>query len=139
MDTMKLIYFAYFHNLMKYRIIFWGNSSDSKMVFTLEKKTVRIIVGTKPQTPCRDLFKKLKILPLPCKYMFSLLNFIINNLEHFQTNSAIHCVNTRNKHRLHRPVANLTCFLKSTYYSDSAFSIICQLTSSLMNEKVNLK
>jgi hypothetical protein len=26
-DTLKLIYFAYFHPLMKYQIIFWGNSS----------------------------------------------------------------------------------------------------------------
>jgi hypothetical protein len=69
---------------MKYGIIFWGNSS--KRVFTLQKKTVRITVGAKPQ-------------PL-VEYIFSLLNFIINNLEHFQTNSAIHCVNTRNKHHL---------------------------------------
>jgi hypothetical protein len=33
-DTLKSIYFAYFHSLMKYGIIFWGNSSDSKKVFT---------------------------------------------------------------------------------------------------------
>jgi hypothetical protein len=57
-DPLKLIYFAYFHSLMKYGIIFWGNSSDSKKVFILQKKIVRIIVDTKSQTPCRDLFKK---------------------------------------------------------------------------------
>jgi hypothetical protein len=56
-DTVKLIYFVYFHYLMKYGIIFWGNSSESKKVFTLHKKIVRITVGAKPQTPCRDLFK----------------------------------------------------------------------------------
>jgi hypothetical protein len=27
-DTLKSIYFAYFHSLMKYGIMFWGNSSD---------------------------------------------------------------------------------------------------------------
>jgi hypothetical protein len=37
-DTLKSIYFAYFHSLMKDGIIFRGNSSDSKKVFTLEKK-----------------------------------------------------------------------------------------------------
>jgi hypothetical protein len=37
-DTLKLIYFDYFHSLMKYGLIFWGNSSDSKKVFTLQKK-----------------------------------------------------------------------------------------------------
>jgi hypothetical protein len=28
-DTMELIYFAYFYSLMKYGIIFWGNATDS--------------------------------------------------------------------------------------------------------------
>jgi hypothetical protein len=37
-DTLKSIYFAYFHSLMKYGIIFWVNSFDSKKVFTLQKK-----------------------------------------------------------------------------------------------------
>jgi hypothetical protein len=69
-NTLKLIYFSYFHISLKYGIIFWGNSSDSKKAFTLQKKTVRIIVDTKCQTPCREL---LKNLPLPWEYMFSLL------------------------------------------------------------------
>jgi hypothetical protein len=56
-NILKLIYFAYFHSLIKYRIIFWGNSSDNKKVFTLQKKIVITIVGSKPQTPCRYLFK----------------------------------------------------------------------------------
>jgi hypothetical protein len=116
-EVPTLIYFAYFHSLKKYGIIFWGNSSDNKKVFTLQKKSLRTVVGAKPQTPCSDLFKKLQIVPLPCKYIFSLLSFIINNLEHYQTNSAIYCVNTRNRHHLHRRTANLTCFQKSTYYS----------------------
>jgi hypothetical protein len=35
-DTLKTIYFAYFHSLMKYGIIVEGNSPDSKTVFTLQ-------------------------------------------------------------------------------------------------------
>jgi hypothetical protein len=82
-DTVRSIYFVYLHSLMKYGIIFWGNSSDSKKVFTLQKKIVRIMVGVKPQNSCRDFFKILQILSLPCEYIFSLLNFIISNQEHF--------------------------------------------------------
>jgi hypothetical protein len=33
--TLKSIYFAYFHSIMKYGIIFGGNSPNSKMIFTL--------------------------------------------------------------------------------------------------------
>jgi hypothetical protein len=40
-DTVKSVYFAYFHSTVKYGIIFWGNSSNSKKIFTLQKKTVR--------------------------------------------------------------------------------------------------
>jgi IS1 family transposase len=125
---------------MKYGIIFWGNSSDSKKMFTLQKKIVRIMVGIKPQNSCRELFKRLQILPLPCEYILPLLNFIINNQEHFQTNSAVHSVNPRNKHHLHRPVANLSCFQKSTYYSGiKIFNNLPSSLKSLMNEKVEFK
>jgi hypothetical protein len=46
-DTLKTIYFAYFHSLMRYGIIFWGNSSDSKRVLTLQKIIIRIVLGCK--------------------------------------------------------------------------------------------
>jgi hypothetical protein len=70
------------------------------------------------------------MLPLPWEYISSLLNFVI----------AIHCVNTRNKLHLHRPVANLTCFQKSTYYSGiKSFSNLPASLRSLMNEKAKFK
>jgi hypothetical protein len=111
--------------------LFWG-----EIHLTLQKK----IVGAKPQTPCRDLFKKLQLLPLPCKYIFSLLNFVINNLEHFQTNSAIYGVNTRNKYHLHRSTGNLICFQKSTYDSSiKMFNNLPPTLRSLMNGKEKFK
>jgi hypothetical protein len=137
---LKSIYYAYLHYLMKYGIIFWGNSTDSKKVFTLQKKTVRIMVGVKPQNSCRGLFKILQILLLPCEYISSLLIFIINNQEHFQTNSAVHSVNTRNNNHLHITAANLICFQKRTYYSGiNIFNTLPSSLKSLMNEKAKFK
>jgi hypothetical protein len=75
-NTLKSIYFVYFHSIIKYGIIFGGNSSNSKKIFTLQKKIIRIVVGAQPGTACRSLFKKLEILPIPCQYIFSLINFI---------------------------------------------------------------
>jgi IS1 family transposase len=114
--TLKSIYFAYFHSIIKYGIIFWGNSSNSKKVFTLQKTIIRILFSAQPRTPCRSLFKKLEILPIPC-HIFSLMNFILNNQENVQTNSSIHSIDTRNKHHLHRPNANLSCVQKSSFYA----------------------
>jgi hypothetical protein len=76
---------------MKYGITFWGNSPNSKIIFTLQKRTVSIIVGGESRNSCRNLFMRLEILPLPCEYIFTLMNFVVNNEEHFQTNSAIQC------------------------------------------------
>jgi hypothetical protein len=69
-NTLKSIYFAYFHSFVKYGIIFWGNSSNSTKVFTLQKKIIRIMVGAHPRTSCRRLFKKSEILPVPSQYIY---------------------------------------------------------------------
>ena len=139
-DTLKSIYFAYFHSLMKYGIIFWGNSSDSKKVFTLQKKIVRIMMGVKSRNSCRDLFKRLQILTFPCEYIYSLINLITNNEEHFQTNADVHSVNTRHKHCLHKPTANLSCFQKSAYYAGiNIFNNLPSDLKGLMNEKARFK
>jgi hypothetical protein len=60
-DTLKSIYFVYFHLIMKCGIIFWCNSTSSKIIFTLQKRTVRIIVGVKYRNSCRNLFMQIHI------------------------------------------------------------------------------
>jgi IS1 family transposase len=100
---------------MKYGINFGGNSPNSKMIFTVQKRTIRIIAGVKSRTSCRNLFIHLETLPLPCEYIFALMNFVVNNQERLQKNSAIHRVNIRNRYHLQRPRENLSCFQKSAY------------------------
>jgi IS1 family transposase len=125
---------------MKYGIIFWGNSPNSKMIFTLQKRTAGIIAGVKSRNSCRNLLMSSEILPLPCEHMFTLMNFFVNNQEHFQTNSAIHSVNTRNRGHLHRPTANLSCFQKSAYYPDiKIFNSLPSSLRSLMNKQTQFK
>jgi hypothetical protein len=80
---------------MSYEIIFWGNSTDSKKVFHIQKKIIKIMAGTKRRASCRELFKKFNILPLASEFLLSLLSFVVDNLEIFQTNSDIHNINTK--------------------------------------------
>jgi hypothetical protein len=75
-EALKTVYFVYFHSLMKNGIILGGDSADSKKVFTLQKKTVRIVMGVIYHNSCRDLFKRIQILIFPCLY--TLINFITN-------------------------------------------------------------
>jgi hypothetical protein len=80
--TLKSIYFAYFHSIIKYGIIFRDNSSSNAKIFTLQEKIIRILSGAQPGTSCRSLFKKIS-----CQYILSLQNLVVNNQEIFQTNS----------------------------------------------------
>jgi hypothetical protein len=59
--TLKSVYFAYFHSVIKCRIIWGGNSSSSAKIFSLRRKIVRILAVAQPRTLCRSLFKKLEI------------------------------------------------------------------------------
>jgi hypothetical protein len=119
--------------------MFWGNSSRSGKFFTLQKKIVRIMYGAQSRTPCRSIFKQSEILPVPCQYMLSLTNFIINH-EMFQTNSSIRNTNTRNKHRLCRPNANLSCFQNSTFCAGvKIFSSLPRSVTILWDDKAKFK
>jgi hypothetical protein len=68
---------------MKCGLIFGGNFPNSKMIFPLQQRTVTVIAGVKSRNSCRNIFMRLEILPLPCKYIFTLMNFVVNNQERF--------------------------------------------------------
>jgi len=70
---------------MSYGIIFWENSLHSSIIFIIQKKAIRIIEGCGNKVSCRNLFKKLQILPLTSQYtsMLSLLMFVVQNKNFF--------------------------------------------------------
>ena len=102
---------------MTYGLIFWGNSHHSNIIFRLQKRIIRIIVGIRGRVSCREYFKNLKLLPLQSQYILSLLFFVINNGDYFKLNSEIHNTNIRNKLNLHLSISNLSVYQKGTYYT----------------------
>jgi len=69
-QMLKAIYYSYFHSIISYGVIFWGHTAPSKRVFRLQKRIIRIMMGSKSKDSCRKLFTSLKILPLPSLYIF---------------------------------------------------------------------
>jgi len=43
-ESLKMVYYSYFHSIMMYTRIFWGNSYYSKKIFRAQKKNIRIIM-----------------------------------------------------------------------------------------------
>jgi len=114
-STLKIIYFSYFHSVMTYGLLFWGNSPDSIKIFRLQKKIIRIMMDCRNGDSCRKFFFNLEILPLPSQYIFPLLLFMIRNKNQFLVNSEIYHIDTRQHANFHRPSAYVTGYQKGVY------------------------
>jgi hypothetical protein len=99
-------------------VILGGNSSYAINIFFVQKRVLRIMIGTGNRNSCRQLFKTLKILPLQSPYIYSLLCFVVNNTDSYQFITDIHNGNTRRSYnlKLYQPSARLTLYKKGTYY-----------------------
>jgi hypothetical protein len=111
------IYFSYFHSILSYGVIFWGNSPISKNIFKIQKRAIRIITNKPRRESCKHLFKRLKILTLPSQYIFSVLVYIAENKDLFMSNKDIHSFNTRNHLDLHLTSTHLTVAQRGVLYS----------------------
>jgi hypothetical protein len=89
-----MVYDSYFCSSKAYGLIFWRNSSYRVKIFKIQKNTIRIIMGCRSRKSCKDLFKKLKKLPLQSQYILSFLPFAVNNKEKCKLNSEIQSINT---------------------------------------------
>jgi hypothetical protein len=113
--TLKIICYMYIHSIMNYGLLCRGHSSISAKIFRLQKNTIKIILGHRSRGSCRNLFMKLKILPLPSQCIFSLHLFVIKNRNQYTVNSKIHHINTRKHSKFHQPLLSLTEYQRGTY------------------------
>jgi hypothetical protein len=75
--------------------LYFGNSSHSSIIFRIQKKSIRTTEGIGNRVLCRNLFKKLQILPVTSQYMLPLLMFAVQNKTFFLTNNENHSSDTR--------------------------------------------
>jgi hypothetical protein len=69
MNTLLSIYHSYFHSVMTYGLMFWGNSSHAESVFKLQKRVIRLIKGCGCRDSCREHFRDMNVLPLRSQYI----------------------------------------------------------------------
>ena len=115
-EVLRMIYFSYVHAIISHGMIFWRNSSHSKIIFKIQKRIIRVIMNSNSRNSCRDLFKKLNILLPQSQYLFSLLLFVIKNRDLFRSNAEPHSISTRYISCLHLPIANFTVFQKGAFF-----------------------
>jgi hypothetical protein len=125
----------YFHAIMSYGIIFWGQSPDSLKIFLLQKRVIRTMMGCGGRDWCRRLFVELGILTLPSKYIFCLLLFVVKNKKLFSSNKDLHSIDARQQLNLHQPSAHLKKYQLGPYYM--GIKLFNTLPATLKNESHN--
>ena len=110
------LYYGTFYSRAKYGILFWGSSSGLLTVFRLQKKVIRIITHTHLRASCRQIFKKLNLLTVPCLYIYEVLKLIKSNLDGYTTHSDIHRHDTRMKNDLRQMSHRTKIFERSPHY-----------------------
>jgi hypothetical protein len=125
----------FFHSVMSYGLIFWGNSTHSKCVFKLQERTIRIIMRARNNESWTEFFKLLKILPLSAQYIYSLLTFVVNKRNLFLDNTELYKIKTRNSYKLHPPLFHLTKYQKGVHYAGiRVFNHLPTSIKSIANE-----
>jgi hypothetical protein len=128
-DCMHLFY-AYFNSLLLYRLIFWGNSGNAKLIFRLQKRAIRAMVQIPNNISRKQYFKSLHILPVPSLYIYEILMYIKTHLNVYTTNSGKHSHNTRRKDDLFM----LPCItnLCKNNFNNIGIRMLNQLPQSIM-------
>jgi hypothetical protein len=139
-ETLRMVYFAYIHSIISFGTIFGGNQPHSEKIFKLQKRVIRIITHSRIRDSCRELFKRLEILPLYSQYIFSLSMFIGKSKHLFTTNNQIHSVHTWFKTNLQPHLTNLAKFQMGVYYSRiKIFNNFSHEIKDLANETIQFR
>jgi hypothetical protein len=77
-------YFATVHSILTYGTELWARASDWTRAFSMQKRAVRAMAGKPMDAPARDIFRELKILPLPCLFIYNAAVFTYDNIDAFK-------------------------------------------------------
>ncbi|XP_061729284.1 uncharacterized protein LOC133534207 [Cydia pomonella] len=113
-------YFATVHSLITYGVELWARAADADRVFRMQKRAIRAIAGVPDDVSCRELFKELDILPLPCEHIFQVALFTYKNYDAFRqrgVNESRAMRSNKLAHLLVTPAHKLRRSEKSVYIS----------------------
>lgn len=99
-STAKLVYYSYFHSLMSYGLLLWGEAADAGSISILQKRAVRAVYNLSSRTSLREKFKEYEIITMPGLYILQNILYARKNLDILPKNSVRHEYNTRNKEKL---------------------------------------
>jgi hypothetical protein len=116
LEVRKTVYYGYFYPTMNYGVVLWGSSVDVDVIFKLQKRVVRNMLGVTTRTSCRPLFRNLQFLTLPCIFIYETIVCVMSNLDLYSPAGNLHEYNTRNRKMLLYPRHRTTLYESSPFY-----------------------
>ncbi|XP_044761655.1 uncharacterized protein LOC123318934 [Coccinella septempunctata] len=111
--TIKNVYHAGFESVLRYGVIFWGQSTDVERVFRIQKGVLRTILGLNRICSCRGHFRSNNIMTLCGLYIYELLIFMFKNSDLFED---LKTKSLRNENYIY-PRHRLTIYEKGCFYT----------------------
>jgi hypothetical protein len=105
------------------------SSSSMRSVFIIQNRAIRIMLRLGPRSSCREDFKKLDILRVPCLYIYAFVLFSVKHLNIYQSNSSVHGFNTRQQNELHIPSVEPPAIQRGVCYT--SVNILKQLPQNI--------
>jgi hypothetical protein len=142
-----MVYYAFFHSVITYGLVFWGNTTNSAHVFKLQKRVVRIMVGTAKRDSCKKKLDHYKYCHCPLYiyiyiyiYIYYLVMYIVNNLELFVINFNRNTSATKNSMNLYLPIENQRVFQKGQeFFGIKVYNNLPGSIKQLSNNKKKFK
>ena len=132
-EVLLQVYYSLVYSNIKYNIIIWGQSSDIRRLFILQKRIIRLIFNLKPMETCRSTFIQNNILTVPSIYMMECILQIKSHITaHTKVNDIHnHDIRTSNEIRLSK------CRLKMSQKNPNYFGSVLfnKLPSNLTDIK----
>lgn len=126
-ETLLMAYHGLVSSVLRYGVVFWGQSTNREFVFKLQKRCIRAIYGIKKTDSCVPYFKKSKILTLPALYILETAIFVKNNLNLFKKMADVKKIPIRSQYL--NTLCNLRC--KTSLYKKSFFGLAPQVYNKI--------
>jgi hypothetical protein len=138
LNAMRMIYRSYVHSISSYGIILGGNASYNESIFKIQNIIIRVITSSGRLVSCCGLFKKLQILPLQSKYIFSLLLFVAKKRNYFIASMDTHDIDTHYNYSLYLPSTDLSTVQKGVFFSGSKIYNHIPLNIKLLSKNIKV-
>src|SRR5436190_6292053 len=113
LEVLRMAYFGLIYPHLSYGIRIWGSCSQQQFlrVFRLQKKAVRILSKLNYTESCRDAFRGLGLLTLPCMYILEVILYCKSRCT-LEQGSQIHNYETRGRCNYRLQKHRTTAFAK---------------------------